>query len=443
MEAKLERTTFRTSRLLEFCSEKELTSQTGHERDKWPLVILKELVDNSLDACEEFGVPPQIKIKVDAEGITIRDNGPGVPVETVEGVLNYAVRVSNREAYVSPTRGAQGNALKTILAMPFVLNGNCGRVDIGARGQQHEISFSVDPIRQEPMITRATRQAQDVKKGTCITVWWPDSACSELRDAEAQFLQLADDYTVLNPHLTMAIEWFGRKSCAKATDTNWRKWGPSEPTSPHWYGREHLERLIAAYVAHDRDRDSDRSVREFVKEFRGLTASAKQKAVLEATGLSRTNLSHLANGHGLDHEIVENLLVSMQQHTKPVKPVQLGVIGKDHLVKRFQDMGCEMESFRYKKVAEVDDDGLPTVVETAFGWRGEESEEERRIITGLNWSPGIVNPFRTLGDTYGDGLGALLERQHAGENEPIIFFLHCACPRIAYTDRGKSAVVMK
>ena len=51
--ATLDRTTFETSRLLDFCSEKELTAQTGHEPDKWPLVILKELTDNALDGCEE------------------------------------------------------------------------------------------------------------------------------------------------------------------------------------------------------------------------------------------------------------------------------------------------------------------------------------------------------------------------------------------------------
>jgi len=37
----LERTTFRTSRLLEFCSRKELVAQTGHEPDAWPLAVLK------------------------------------------------------------------------------------------------------------------------------------------------------------------------------------------------------------------------------------------------------------------------------------------------------------------------------------------------------------------------------------------------------------------
>ena len=66
------------------------------------------------------------------------------------------MRVSSREAYVSPTRGAQGNALKTILAMPFVLSGGeRGSVEIiAARGMRHRIDFAVDQIRQTPAIAR-------------------------------------------------------------------------------------------------------------------------------------------------------------------------------------------------------------------------------------------------------------------------------------------------
>src|SRR5688572_8972760 len=107
----LSRTTLATSRLLDFASKKELTAQTGHEPGAWPLVILKELTDNSLDACEEAGIAPEITVTVDASRIIVADNGPGLPVETIKGTLDYAVRVSSREAYVSPTRGAQGNAL--------------------------------------------------------------------------------------------------------------------------------------------------------------------------------------------------------------------------------------------------------------------------------------------------------------------------------------------
>ena len=48
--ATLDRLVFTTSRLAEFCSERELVNQTGHGADDWPLVILKESVDNAISA---------------------------------------------------------------------------------------------------------------------------------------------------------------------------------------------------------------------------------------------------------------------------------------------------------------------------------------------------------------------------------------------------------
>jgi hypothetical protein len=67
----LERTTFRTNRLLDFASEKELVSQSGHQKDTWPVVILKELVDNAIDASEEAGAPPVVTVTVDRTGTSL------------------------------------------------------------------------------------------------------------------------------------------------------------------------------------------------------------------------------------------------------------------------------------------------------------------------------------------------------------------------------------
>ena len=201
MKPKLERTTFTTSRLLEFCSEKELVNQTGHNSCEWPLVILKELLDNALDACEEKDIAPVVNVRVDSKGITVADNGPGLPVKTIQDVLDYTVRVSSREAYVAPDRGAQGNALKTLVAMPFVLSeeDEAGRVDITTGRERHEIVFCMDPIRQEPKIERRARSAQNVKTGTIFAVHWPQVASDIVTDNEDEFLQLASDFTFLNP----------------------------------------------------------------------------------------------------------------------------------------------------------------------------------------------------------------------------------------------------
>ena len=69
--ARRDRTTVRTSRLLDFASEKELVAQTGHSTWEWPLVILKELVDNALDACEEANIAPNISVEVNECGIAV------------------------------------------------------------------------------------------------------------------------------------------------------------------------------------------------------------------------------------------------------------------------------------------------------------------------------------------------------------------------------------
>lgn len=433
------RETFRTSRLLDFCNEKELTAQTGHQLDAWPLVVLKELIDNGLDACEEAGVDPEIAVKVDDIGITVADNGPGIPEKTITDALDFSIRVSSREVYVAPDRGAQGNALKTIFAMPFVLDGERGRVDIQAGDTLHTILFRVDHVRQEPIVDHRTDPAPIPKSGTTITVFWPDLACSILADAKDRFLQLADDYTWLNPHLNLSVDWHGETSIIGRTTPEWLKWRPSDPTSAHWYTPQHLKRLIAGYVTLDIDHDRDRTVREFIAEFRGLSGSQKQKLVLEATGLARTSISALCNGDGIDGIAIERLLDAMRSHTKPVKTAALGIIGKDHLRQRFESVGCEMESFQYQKVTDTTD-GVPWIVETAFGWCP--NLETRRLVTGVNWSPGIINPFRELG-RLGQSLDTILSRQRADCDEPIILVLHMACPRVEYTDRGKSAVVVK
>jgi hypothetical protein len=71
----LKRATFRTSRLLDFASEKELVAQAGHQKNAWRLVILKELVDNAIDACEEAAVAPVITVTVDDLGSLAQSSG--------------------------------------------------------------------------------------------------------------------------------------------------------------------------------------------------------------------------------------------------------------------------------------------------------------------------------------------------------------------------------
>ena len=105
----------------------------------------------------------------------------------------------------------------------------------------------------------------------------------------------------------------------------------------------------------------------------------------------------------------------MQAHSRPVKPQDLGIIGEEHFRRRFEAAGCDMETFDYRKDLDDDSDGLPVVAEFAFACRDgfdEDNPARRRLITGVNWSPGIVNPFRQLGP-YGESLDLILTEQRA------------------------------
>ena len=168
------RKVFRSSRLAEFATRSELIRQTGHPAEDWPLVIVKELADNALDAAEGAGIAPEIEIVVAADAIAVSDRGPGIAPAAVESLIDYSVKTSSRAAYVSPTRGAQGNALQTILAMPFVLaQGQQGEVLIESQGIAHTVRFAVDPVRQTPVVSRLV-EPSEVKNGARITVRWPE-----------------------------------------------------------------------------------------------------------------------------------------------------------------------------------------------------------------------------------------------------------------------------
>jgi DNA topoisomerase VI subunit B len=283
---RLVRETYSVSRLSEFASERELTAQIGYGVEDWPLVVGKELVDNALDAAEESDIAPMISVEVSTDRglIVVTDNGPGIRPETVEALCDYSRRTSSRAHVVSPSRGQQGNAWQTILAAAFVLDGTRGEMTVEARGITHRIGFEVDPIRREPRISYETG-ASDVKIGTRVTVRWPDKGMPLLDRAKGRFFQLLDEYGWLNPHIELAGSWDG-KALVKVlpTDPAWPKWGPSDPTSPHWYSPGRLENLIAAQVALDQDRGRSRLVREFVADFRGLAGTAKTREVLGETG---------------------------------------------------------------------------------------------------------------------------------------------------------------
>jgi hypothetical protein len=301
----------------------------------------------------------------------------------------------------------------------------------------------------EPKIEH-TRKRSPIVTGTRITVTIPRPHLSHGYDllhdhGKVAFQRLADSYAWLNPHLTLQVTWNGERLIdVAASNPQWRKWLPSYPTSAHWYNTSRFRRCMAAHI-NNRD---DTTIGEFIGEFHGMSRPAQQKLVL--AGIGATNDTPLLEVFGRDKvsvAAIKRLLRAVQRHTDPVKPAELGVIGKEHLFALMEAAGGEPGTFKYERRLN-ESKGVPRVVEFAFGVHrdaiatGGIPPLRRRIITGVNWSPASVgNPFQRLGRD-GASLEGILTDIRAGTDRPVIAVLHLACPFVTFTDRGKTDLVV-
>jgi DNA topoisomerase VI subunit B len=137
----LEREMFTFSRSKEYFDVGELVTMTGQPQGRFPEVIIKELLDNGLDSAEKAKTPPRVDIRLEHRGkrlvVSISDNGTGIEPDTVKKLLDFSTRTSDKAPYRSPTRGALGNAFKTILGMPFAMGIHVTVLEASANPEQN------------------------------------------------------------------------------------------------------------------------------------------------------------------------------------------------------------------------------------------------------------------------------------------------------------------
>ena len=431
------RTHHTIGRAAEYFTARELQAQTGQRRTMFSAVVLKELVDNALDAAESTGVAPEISISIDRRGgdleIAVRDNGPGLPAAVVTKTLDFDVRTSDKRAYRSPTRGAQGNALKTIIGVPTAL-GSSAPIVIEACNVRHTIQPRIDTAGN--VDPGHTTEAIPVTTGTRIAVTLPTI------DQELDAVSWARAFALANPHATVKItdsdESRNHAYCetfdAPDSYRTWRKWVPTDPTSPHWYDGPAFQTLIDAEVASARHAGREsRLVRDFVRDFRGLSATAKAKTVCATV----PNATHLADLNGE----AGTLLAAMRAEAKPAKPDVLGSVGEEHIRSCLAAWhGIVHNRFWYKRITGIDA-GLPFVVEAAIA----ETDEPGLHITAINFSPTFREPLAESRLSAGKaepgfGIGGFMSNCFVRRGGASTSFVHIVHPALAFLDRGKSTI---
>ena len=128
---------------------------------------------------------------------------------------------------------------------------------------------------------------------------------------------------------------------------------------------------MAAYVTAERRGGPALTVRDFIGQFKGLSSTVKRKAILaRLPKLAALSLSACVKDGDIDLAAVAELLTAMQHESRPVRSLDLGLLGKAHLQTWLQAHTGTAATVSYKLVADIDDaTGLPFALEFAFGGR--------------------------------------------------------------------------
>lgn len=181
-----------------------LLAQTGQDRRHWRHVALKELVDNALDAAESTGIAPAVLVEITESptGLTlaVTDNGSGIPADVVARLADFTAFISDKAAYRAPLRGAQGNAIKTLLGMPVALSDDRrSTTEIIACGVRHCLRVQASPtgaVRCEH-----STEATDAATGTRLSIAIPGAVDRFNWQPDRWVIA----YALFNPHAQLQI----------------------------------------------------------------------------------------------------------------------------------------------------------------------------------------------------------------------------------------------
>jgi len=444
---KLERTTFETSRAAEYFYDHELEKQTGQPKHNFATVALKELVDNVLDACETAGVAPKVSVEVafgeaGALTLTVTDDGSGIEPDKVGRILNFNTHLSDKALYRTPTRGQQGNALKTVVAMPFAMGGSDPLVVIRTRGVEHRIRAALG-AGDIPDVRHQRLQCQQATAGTSVRLSLPFAAA---RTFEPRSVMRACH--LFNPHVKVSFRasrlGVDHGESAKTeiaethlpSDVSYKKFMPNDPLVVHWFGMGDFARLVKHLVSHGK---GDMPLGEFLKDFRGFSSRAKASKV-------RKSVSDVRALADLTDERIETLYREMCVVAKePTHNVLGSAIGEAHLVGALHRFHGEpgYRGRSWYKTVKTHLNGALAIVEVAVV----ETQRAGGVYIGINHSPTYSDPLAetylshesSAGEVSGFGIKEFLQDARViGDLNSAAVAVHITAAAPTTLDRGKT-----
>ena len=259
------------------------------------LTTLKEAVDNSLDACEDAGIAPFIKIQIKKEGlgssrntdlisVTVEDNGPGLEEKNIKRVFGEYL-ASSKFGRRRCSRGQQGIGISAATTWAQLTNAKGAHVVSKTKNSAKAISVVVDmDIKNNKGILK-NKQTVFVDKKQGLKVQFFIDGRVQLK-GDGGLITYLEGTALVNPHLEMEYQLLDQelKKIARAS-SHVPKIPPAALPHPHTmklgeflqhaglYGRITLKKFLKNAFS----RISDKVLKEM--RAKGLSEALLNKAL--------------------------------------------------------------------------------------------------------------------------------------------------------------------
>jgi DNA topoisomerase VI subunit B len=353
------------------------------------LTTLKEAVDNSLDACEQAGILPEIEVQIQKVGtgsskntdlikITVEDNGPGIDAEDLAKVFGEYL-ASSKFGKGQCSRGQQGIGISAATTWAQLTNAKGAFVLSKTPSQRKAVKGQVDvDIKSNTGILRNKETVDwDRKSGTRVE--FTIDGRIQL-NGDGGLITYLEGTVLVNPHLTLKYKLLDNDWMHVERVTNQVPEIPGA-TLPHphtfklgefithstLYGKITLDKFLKTGFS----RISDQSLKDF-------TQKGMPKGLLNTTITS------------LKQDDFKKVFQAVQD-TELMAPSTKSVltVGEDALSKSIQRLG-EVDFFSVVTRKPAICDFKPVVVEVAlarFISRNQEADEPVQLLRFANRVP--------------------------------------------------------
>jgi DNA topoisomerase-6 subunit B len=399
------------------------------------LTVVKEAVDNSLDACEEARILPEISVEIVDMGnerfrIIVEDNGPGIVRKQIPNVFAKLLYGSKFHS-MKQGRGQQGIGISAAVLYAQLTTGRPARITsrIDPKHPAHYFELHLNTQKNEPEIVKDEEIAWKKEHGTKIEL-----------DIEASYQkgdQSVDAYmketAIVNPHATFIYTNPKAEQLifARASDKL-----PKEPTEikPHPYGVE-LGIMLKMVRATD-----SRTLQSFLTNEFSRVGSQTAKEICASAGLTPD-----MKPRELELAHVEKLMDGIKK-TKIISPPTdcIVPIGEELLEKGLRK---EVAAEFYTAVTRSPEvyRGIPFVIEVALAYGGQQpAEEPVRVLRFANRVPllyqqSACSAYKSVLQTNWKPYG-LQQSGNNAPNGPLTIILHLASVWPPFTSEAKEAI---